>query len=410
MTYSLLSHLECSKCGKIHDAHILQNVCSCGSPLLARYDLEQAVRTMHPEAVERREANLWRYHELLPVQHVENVVTLGEGMTPLLALSTIGTAYGMPRLLLKDEGIIPTGSLKARGAAVGVSRAKELGVCTIAMPTTGNAGAAWAIYGARAGLQTCIVMPENAPSIMQSECTASGADLYLVRGLISDAGNLVAAGVSDFGWFDASTMKEPYRLEGMKTMGFELAEQLHWKVPDVILYPTGGGVGLIGIYKALQELQALGWIDSSKMPRLVAVQASGCAPIVKAWEARQLRAEFWESAETVAIAITEPQALGDFLVLRAIYETDGCAIAVDDVDILDWQQRLARQEGLFICPEGAATAAAAVQLRESGWIRETDNVVLLNTGTGLKYPNTFATSGLPLFNPGDRLPESAVRG
>lgn len=408
MTYSYLSHLECPKCGKIHDANVLQNLCECGSPLLARYDLERAMRTMRPEMVGRREANLWRYHELLPVQHVENVVTLGEGMTPLLSLSTLGPASGLKHLLLKDEGLIPTGSFKARGAAVGVSRAKELGAHTIAMPTNGNAGAAWAMYGARAGLHTCIVMPEDAPSITRSECAASGADLYLVRGLISDAGKMVGAGVSEYGWFDASTLKEPYRLEGKKTMGFELAEQLNWEVPDVILYPTGGGVGLIGIYKALRELQELGWIDSTRMPRLVAVQATGCAPIVKAWEARQTSSEFWPSAQTIAFGITVPKALGDFLVLDAIYETDGCAIAVTDESILDWQQRLARQEGLFICPEGAATAAAAAQLRESGWIRETDRVVLLNTGTGLKYPNTFATNDIPLLNPGDRLPETAA--
>jgi threonine synthase len=293
----------------------------------------------------------------------------------------------MPKLYLKDEGIIPTGTFKARGAAVGVSRAKELGVEVLAMPTNGNAGAAWAVYSAAAGIKCVIVMPEDAPPIPRGECVISGADLYLVKGLISDAGKIVAQAVAEHGWFDASTLKEPYRIEGKKTMGLELAEQFNWEVPDVILYPTGGGVGIIGIYKALIELQQMGWI-SEKLPRLVAVQSTGCAPIIQAWEAGRKESTFWEDAHTLAFGITVPKALGDFLVLDAIYKTDGCAVAVEDEQILAAEEMLASAEGTFVCPEGAANLSAALKLCEQGWIQPNEKVVLLNTGSGLKYPET----------------------
>jgi threonine synthase len=304
---------------------------------------------------------------------------------------------------MKDEGIIPTGTFKARGAAVGVSRAKELGVKVLAMPTNGNAGAAWAAYCAPAGIEAVIVMPEDAPPIPRGECAITGASLYLVNGLISDAGKIVAQAVSEYGWFDASTLKEPYRIEGKKTMGLELAEQFNWEMPDVILYPTGGGVGIIGIYKALMELKEMGWVDG-KLPRLVAVQSTGCAPIVKAFKEKRTESEFWEDAKTCAFGITVPKALGDFLVLNAIHKTDGCALAVNDDEILDASGLLARTEGTFICPEGAANLSAAIKLAQSGWIKREDKVVLLNTGSGLKYPETVLTTP-PVLQPGDALPQ-----
>jgi threonine synthase len=323
-------------------------------------------------------------------------------MTPLLPLNNLGPRIDMPHLYLKDEGIIPTGTFKARGAAVGVSRAKELGVKVLAMPTNGNAGAAWAVYCAPAGIEAVIVMPEDAPPIPRGECAMAGARLYLVQGLISDAGKIVAQAVAEHGWFDASTLKEPYRIEGKKTMGLELAEQFDWTLPDVIVYPTGGGVGIIGIYKALKELKQMGWVTGD-LPRLVAVQATGCAPIVKAFQERRPDSDFWEGARTCAFGITVPKALGDFLVLDAIYKTGGCAIAVSDQALLEASALLAKTEGTFICPEGAANLSAAIKLRESGWIKAEERVVLLNTGSGLKYPETV-TLAPPVLAPGDRLP------
>ncbi len=289
---------------------------------------------------------------------------------------------------MKDESVIPTGSFKARGAAVGISRARELGVTHFARPTNGNAGAAWALYGARAGLRSTIVMPQAAPAITRLETSLAGSRLYLVDGLISDAGRQVAQAVAEQSLFDASTLKEPYRIEGKKTMGLEIAEQLGWTLPDVIIYPTGGGVGLIGIYKALRELQELGWVKGA-LPRLVAVQASGCAPIVQAWQQRATESSFWPDSQTLAFGINVPKALGDFLVLDALYRTEGCAIAVDDKAIQSEIRQLASREGSFVCPEGAAAFAAARQLREAGWIRGGEQVVVLNTGTGIKYPDAI---------------------
>jgi threonine synthase len=356
--------------------------------LLVRYDLSKAGERLDKSRLPDRAPNLWRYKELLPVEWEENIVTLGEGFTPLLPLERAGAASGVGALYLKDEGIIPTGTFKARGAAVGVSKAKELGVRTLIMPTNGNAGAAWAVYGARAGIDVKIVMPEDAPIITRNECAAAGAGLYLVEGLISDCGKIVARSVSGHGWYDASTLKEPYRIEGKKTMGFEIAEQFAWELPDVILYPTGGGVGLIGIFKGLTELQALGWLGG-KLPRLVAVQAEGCAPIVRAFEERKSVSEFWENAQTVAFGINVPKALGDFLVLEAIRATGGCATAVGDAEILSALSELAQSEGVFLCPEGAALYAAVKKLRGTGFIAPQDRVVMLNTGAGIKYPDTL---------------------
>lgn len=383
--FSALDHLECPRCSATHDADRLTNLCACGSPLLARYDLEKAVETLTRQALLGREPSMWRYHELLPVRERRNIVTLGEGMTPLMPLPRLGSALGLRDLLIKDEGLLPTGTFKARGAAAGVSRACELGVNELAMPTNGNAGAAWALYAARAGMRSHIVMPVDAPLITRSECTAAGADLTLVDGHIGDAGRVVAAMIAEGGIFDASTLKEPYRIEGKKTMGYEIAEQLGWSLPDVIVYPTGGGVGLIGLYKAFQELRELGWIDGAE-PRLVAVQATGCAPIVRAFEARERASVAWEHPHTVAFGINVPKALGDFLVLDALYATSGTAVAVEDADLLSDQLLCASLEGAFICPEGAACVCAVRVLREAGWLAESERTVILNTGSGLKYP------------------------
>src|SRR5690348_10101759 len=313
-------------------------------------------------------------------------------MTPLIALPRLGRALGVPNLLMKDEGLIPTGTFKARGAAVGVSRAAELGVAAVAMPTNGNAGAAWSLYAARAGLRSLVVMPAAAPAVTRAECAAAGAELYLVDGLIGDAGKLVAAAVARRpGYQDTSTLREPYRIEGKKTMGLEIAEQLGWRLPGVIVYPTGGGVGIIGIYKALRELRELGWIGQ-RLPRLVAVQASGCAPIVKAFASRAAESEPWPHPRTIAFGITVPKALGDFLVLDALYATGGTAIAVDDEALLADQRTTAQLEGALLCPEGAACVTGVRELRATGWLSGDEEVVVLNTGTGLKYPHTMPQS------------------
>ncbi|MGH3876715.1 MAG: threonine synthase [Actinophytocola sp.] len=390
---STLSHLECARHGTRYEADEPHNLCECGSPLLARYDLDRAARAVSTSDITGRPGDLWRYRELLPVRDRANAVTFGEGMTPILPLPGYGAGVGVPNLAAKDEGMLPTGSFKARGAAVGVSRARELGIERIAMPTNGNAGAAWATYAARAGMGALVVMPTDAPPVTRLECALAGARLYLVDGLIGDAGALAAQAVAD-GWFDTATLKEPYRIEGKKTMGVEIVEQLGWRAPDVIVYPTGGGVGLIGIRKALDELFALGWLTGAP-PRLVAVQSTGCAPIVRAYEQGADTAEPWADARTVAFGINVASALGDFLVLDAVRETGGTAIAVDDADILAAQAACAAAEGLFMCPEGAATLAAVARLRESGWLDGDEEVVVLNTGSGLKYPHTVPVEEPP---------------
>jgi threonine synthase len=400
--FSFLTHLECGRCGTRYDAAVPQGLCACGSPLLARYDLAGAGAQAEPSAFAGREPSLWRYHELLPVQSPEAIVTLGEGMTPVIGMPRLGAEWGIGRLAMKDEGLLPTGTFKARGAAVGVSRARELGITRIAMPTNGNAGAAWATYAARAGLEALIVMPVDAPLITRAECDITGARLYLVDGLMSDAGAISATAVAQQGYTDTSTLKEPYRLEGKKTMGLELFEQLGWRVPDVILYPTGGGVGLIGIYKALLECQQLGWLGA-KLPRLVAVQAAGCAPIVRAWEEGAAESRMWANAATIAFGVTVPKPLGDFLILDAVRKTAGCAIAVDDEQTLAAQARVAATEGAFICPEGAACFAAAERLRKDGWIAEDDEVVVFNTGAGIKYPDTVRVHA-PVLPKGSAVP------
>ena len=396
MSY-FVKNLKCPRCNKIYPAEQINQLCSCGSPLLVKYDLDSLKNNISREEIKNRTGSLWRYKEFLPIKYERNIVTMGEGMTPLVPLNTLGLNLGFKNLFLKDEGIIPTGTFKARGAAVAVSKAKELGIKTIAMPTNGNAGGAWATYSARAGLKAYIVMPEDAPKITRNECAVAGAELYLVKGLISDAGKITARAVKKYGWFDASTLKEPYRIEGKKTMGLEIAEQFEWNVPDVIIYPTGGGVGIIGIYKALKELQKIGWIGG-KLPRLVSVQSSGCAPIVKAWKEKKYETEYWNNSSTIAFGINVPKAIGDFLILESLYATNGCAIDVDDKDILDAQKNLSSKDGVFACPEGAATLSAAIKLKEMGWIQKDEKVLLLNTGTGLKYPDTIKIEA-PLLEP-----------
>ena len=388
--YSFLSHLECSRTGERYDADVVQGTSREGAPLLARYDLDGVAAAVTRDEVASRPPDLWRYHELLPVRDPRRVVSLGEGMTPLLPAPRAGARLGVPRLLVKDDGLLPTGAFKARGAAVGVSRAGELGVTGIAMPTNGNAGAAWAAYAARAGLGALVAMPVDAPLITRRECVVTGAELVLVDGLIGDAGRVVSTAVAEReGYQDTSTLREPYRIEGKKTMGLEIAEQLGWRCPDVLLYPTGGGVGIIGIHKALCELREIGWITGD-LPRLVAVQATGCAPIVDAFHAGLAESTPPANPATVAFGLTVPKALGDFLVLDAVRATDGTAVAVTDEELLAAQAALARDEGAWVCPEGAACVAAVGQLRQSGWLCGDEEVVVLNTGAGLIYPDTVA--------------------
>jgi threonine synthase len=401
--YSTLTHLDCSRCATTYDAAQLQGICKCGAPLLARYDLAGVAAQCGPGQIAGRAPDLWRYHELLPVGSAAATVSLGEGMTPLLAMGRLGTELGVPGLLMKDEGMLPTGSFKARGAAVGVSRAAELGAAGVAMPTNGNAGAAWAAYAARAGLPSLIVMPQDALQITRSECVAAGAATYLVDGLIGDAARLVAGALEARpGYQDVSTLKEPYRLEGKKTIGLEIAEQLGWRVPDVIVCPVGGGVALIGIAKALRELHELGWIGPAQ-PRLVAVQAAGCAPVVRAFERGEDETQPWPDARTAAFGLTVPAPLGGFLVLAELRAAGGTAVAVTDDDLLASQRQAARAEGSWICPEGAACFAAIRRLRADGWLSESDEVVTVNTGAGLKYPQTVPAS-LELIAADGRLP------
>jgi len=405
--FSYLDHLQCPRCQARYPAQAPRNLCHCGSPLLAGYDLDALRAALTPARLASRPPDLWRYHELLPVASAERVVSLGEPMTPLLMLPKLGASLDLADLWIKDDASLPTGTFKARGAAIGVSRAVELGIDRIAMPTNGNAGAAWAAYAAKAGLRCLVVMPEDAPEITRKECVVTGAEVHLVAGRIDDAGKMVARLVAGGEFFDVSTLKEPYRLEGKKTLGLEIAEQLGWRPPDVIVYPTGGGVGLLGIWKALQELRALGWLDGT-LPRMVAVQATGCAPIVRAFEAGETVSQPWERSETIAFGITVPKPLGDFLILETLRQSHGRAVAVDDRAILADQAEMARREGRFICPEGAATVSAVRMLRQSGWLRREDRTLLINTGTGLKYPETV-TAALPVLRPGEDIRGSTRR-
>lgn len=386
---SFYTHLECSSCGERHEADKVQTVCKkCGKPLFARYDLESAKEAVTRRELVGRESTMWRYWELLPVKSRRNVVSLGEGWTPLTRTPRLGEEVGLPDLWVKDEGIIPTGSFKARGLAMAVSKAKELGIKRVALPSAGNAAGSMAAYGARAGMEVYVFMPKDAPKVNMVECEVVGAKVVLVDGLITDAGKLVKEGTKEMGWFNVATLGEPFRVEGKKTMGLEVAEQLDWKLPDVILYPTGGGTGIIGMWKVFDELEALGWIGSER-PRMVSVQAEGCAPIVKAYKEGKKESEFFQNAKTLAAGLRVPKALGDFLVLRAARESGGTCIAVSDDEIMDSVGQVSRAEGLFACPEGAATLAALKKMLADGQVDRGEKVVLFNTGSGLKYVDLF---------------------
>jgi threonine synthase len=375
--------LACTRCGKPHALAAVHNLCACGAPLAVRYDLDAARAALPRPALAGRPAGLWRYRELLPVQAPEHAVTLGEGMTPLLELPRLGAALGV-RLWVKDESLNPTNSFKARGMAVAVSRAKELGLEHLAIPSAGNAGCALAAYAARAGLRATVFVPADTPREFAEECVMLGAAVHRVDGLIHDCAKQVLAGRETHGWFDMSTLKEPYRLEGKKTLGLELAEQMQWTLPDVVVYPTGGGTGLVGMWKAFDEMEQLGWIGSRR-PRMVTVQADGCAPIVRAFHQGAERATLWENASTFALGLRVPGALGDFLMLRALRESGGTAVSVSDRAMAQAGVEVARREGFFFSPEGAATWAAAQALREAGALHEGESVVLFNTGGWYKY-------------------------
>ena len=389
---SFAQEIVCSRCEKRFGLSQLLNLCSCGAPLLVQYDIKKAKAAVAKSALTGRVASLWRYRELLPLQSDTNLVSLGEGYTPLLGAKKLGAELGLRQLWLKDEGQNPTGSFKDRGLSLAISRAKELGVIKAAIPSAGNAGGSFAAYAARAGIEAHVFMPRDTPIANQKEAQQYGAKLTLVDGLINDCGRIIAEKKSIEGWFDFSTLKEPYRVEGKKTMGYEIAEQLEWHLPDVIIYPTGGGTGLIGMWKAFAELEELGWIGSAR-PRMVAVQASGCAPIVKAFSENKTTAEPWQNARTIASGLRVPQAVADFLMLQAIRASGGTALSVSDDDMLAEIPRVGKAEGIFFCPEGAACVAALRQLIGNGWIKPADEVLLFNTASGLKYLDVLQQHG-----------------
>ncbi|MEM1203076.1 MAG: threonine synthase [Acidobacteriota bacterium] len=383
---STFTHLECAITGRRHDAHQLATVCpESGRPLYARYDLERAKATFSLANLAGRRGDMWRYAEVMPVFAPELIVSLGEGWTPLLPAPRLGRVLGLGSLMIKDEGQNPTGTFKARGLSAAISKARELGALQVALPTAGNAGAAAAAYAARAGLGAQVAMPKDAPGATVAEARAYGAEVTLVDGLIHDAGRLVAEGCRRHGWFNVATTKEPYRVEGKKTMGYELWEQLGGELPDVILYPTGGGTGLIGMWKAFEELETMGLIGPQR-PRMVAVQSTGCAPVVRAFEHRASRVDPWPEAETVAPGIRVPRPFADDLILDALYKSDGLAVAVEDAEILRAIPQMAKLEGVDACPEGAATLAALRRMVDRGQVGESERVVLFNCGTGLKHP------------------------
>ncbi|MBN8849275.1 MULTISPECIES: threonine synthase [unclassified Sphingomonas] len=393
---TFVTHLECSLTGERYEADQLHGLSRAGRPLLVRYDLDAVKAALPRDVLAARETDLWRWRELLPVRRTENVVSLGEVETPLVPIPAAGGA----KVLVKDEGRLPTGSFKARGLVMAVAMAKELGVTRIAMPTNGNAGAALAAYATRVGIETIVFCPEDTPEVNVREIAMQGARVWRVNGLIDDCGAIVGRGAAEGRWFDFSTLKEPYRIEGKKTMGLELAAQLGWRLPKAIFYPTGGGTGLIGMWKAFDELERLGWIGSER-PRMYAVQAAGCAPIVRAFEAGEEHAERWEDAHTVAAGIRVPRAVGDFLILRAVRESGGKALAVGDPAILKAVEDCARQDGLLLCPEGGATLAAYRQALRDGEVDEDEEVVLFNCATGLKYPMPEAPRTLDRHAPID---------
>lgn len=386
-----VTHLECALCSLKHEASVLQNLChECGKPLLVRYDLAAAAKTLTPDALKTREASLWRYREVLPVVDDKNIVSLGEGWTPLFKTQTLADTLPIKLdLYIKDEGQNPTQSFKARGMTAAISMANELGVKKLAVPSAGNAASAMAAYSAKAGMEANIFMPCDTPVANVVECRQTGANVTLVDGLITDCGKIVAERKDAEGWFDVSTLKEPYRVEGKKTMGYEIAEQMNWQLPDVIIYPTGGGTGLIGMWKAFDEMEQMGWIGS-KRPRMVSVQSSTCAPIVRAFEKGERFADEFENAATIAAGLRVPKAIGDFLILDAIRASGGTAIAVDDAELIAAVGEIGAATGIFAAPEGAACLSALKKLIDNGDVNEGESVVLFNTGSGIKYIEAFA--------------------
>ncbi len=383
---SYLKVLACSSCGKSFDPHLIQTYCpDCNAPLLASYDLPALRESVDRDEIGRRPKGMWRWAELLPVYDPRYIVSLGEGHTPLLGLHNLGKELNLTKLYLKEEGQNPTGSFKARGLSAAVSKAKELGLTRIIMPSAGNAGGALAAYAARAGIQSWIFMPKNSPKANITESLITGSKVELVDGLISDAGRYAEEAAAAEGWFNMSTFKEPYRVEGKKVMGYEIAEQLGWKLPSLILYPTGGGTGLVGMWKAFRELHELGWLESEIIPKMVAVQAEGCSPIVKAFHSGQPASEPWENANTIATGLCVPHSFANRLILNNIRESHGNAISVSDDEILSSRQYLAQREGIFACPEGAATLAGLLKLHRQGLVKEEETIILFNTGSGLKY-------------------------
>jgi threonine synthase len=385
-----VSHLECSVCGERHDAAKIQTLCGCGGPLLVRYDLEKARAAWKRESLAGAPSSMWRYAPLLPVQDAKHIVSLGEGLTPMLKASRLGARIGANDLWVKDEGINPTGSFKARGLSCAISMCVELGLSKVAIASAGNAGSALSAYAAAAAIEAHVFMPCDVPQSNYTECRAYGAHVTLVDGLISDCARMIAERKDAEGWFDISTLKEPYRIEGKKTMGYEVAEQFGWKLPDAIFYPTGGGVGLIGMWKAFDELQVLGWI-SEQRPKMIAVQAAGCQPVVRAFESGESKSTFWENAHTVAAGLRVPKPLGDALSLAAVRASGGTAIAVSDEELLDAAIELATATGIFPAPEGGACVAALKKLLANGFLKPDDRIVIYNTGTGLKYLEAFST-------------------
>lgn len=381
ITYNLF----CPECGKQFDTEAPQTYCrSCNSPILAKYALAALSHSLDRDDISARPRGMWRWHELLPVQNHSSAVTLGEGDTPLLPLDKIGSNLSCSHLFVKDEALNPTGTFKARGMAAAVTRAVELGIREFVIPTAGNAGGALAFYAGRSGCRAHVYMPSDTPAPIQAEVKMSGADLHLVDGLISDAARLASAAAAERGWFDISTFKEPYRVEGKKIMGYEIAESMGWKLPDVIIYPTGGGTGLVGMWKAFDEMEALGWIDSRR-PRMVSVQSNGCAPVVRAFQNNAERVEFWQNASTIAAGLRVPSVFADRLVLRCLRQSNGTAVSVPDEEIIAAQKEMAEQEGIWAAPEGAAPLAALKKLLQTGWCHSEEKIVLFNTGSGLKY-------------------------
>jgi threonine synthase len=384
-----VTHLECTRCDRRYPPGQVLNLCECGGPLFARYDLERAAKNMRPGHLALREPTMWRYDDVLPVESPDHRVSLGEGFTPLLAARRLGALTGLPRLFIKDESGNPTGSFKARGLSMAVSMAKALGASDVCLPSAGNAGSALAAYAAKGGLKAHVFVPRDAPRIFIMETVSYGAEVQAVEGLITDAAKVCAQRAREAGWYECATLKEPYRVEGKKTMGYELAEQMGWKLPDAILYPTGGGIGLIGMWKAFQEMETMGFVGPGR-PRMYAVQADGCAPIVKAFAEDREEAPFWENAHTLAYGIRVPKALGDFLILRALRESHGAGVSVSDAEIIQGVKDSCAHEGIFMAPEGGACVAALRKLKASGHINADDTVVLFNTGTGFKYVEAMA--------------------